>query len=137
MTRQVYNSADMLSVLEEALEKNKKPLYAVAEKAGLSSSILPLIRKRGGNMNTDTMFALAKVLGLTVHFEAKKSKKAAPAKPASVIEDIKVVQNWGWQTPTGGGPRIWVPMDWKILILRDGQWHPVRVDHSNPLPPKE
>ena len=57
----------------------KKKDVEINRRAGISAAALPLIRKRGGNMETDTMFLLAKALSLTITIQTNKEAKAEQA----------------------------------------------------------
>lgn len=57
-----------------------------------------------------------------------------------MIEDIKVEQTYGWATrfkDDGSAERVWSMTNYRILFLRNGEWHEVPVEHINPTPPKE
>jgi hypothetical protein len=57
-----------------------------------------------------------------------------------MIEDIKVEQRYGWidvVTGPGAVEKAWGMTSYKILVLRDGHWSELRVEHINPQPPKE
>lgn len=59
-----------------------------------------------------------------------------------MIEDIKVVQQYGWRT-TDQGERVWDMTSYKIMIksawngTSGGEWSEVPVEHINPFPPEE
>lgn len=134
MSTTVTNSANLLSVIEDALEASNKYVSKVEEKAGISNGAIYQIRKRGGSMTTDTLFALAKVLGLTITIE-KKRGPGRPPKAKGPIEDIKISQVYGW-VDTGNGKPVWAPKVYDIMLLRNGSWSKVPVEHVNPKPPK-
>lgn len=135
MNTTVANTAHLFSLLEEALEASNKTLHKVESRAGLSNGAVYQIRKRGGNMTTDTLFGLAKVLGLTITVE-KKRGPGRPPKARGPIEDIKVSQAYGW-VDTGNGKPVWAPKAYGIYVLRNGSWSKVPVEHVNPKPPKD
>lgn len=116
----ISSSADLIAAIDDRKDALKKKDVEINKRAGISSAALPLIRKRGGNMNTDTMFALAKVLGLTITIQTNREAKAdlykdtpvnqqpivrtgspagvsammgTSARPQPCITDIKIVQH--------------------------------------------
>lgn len=134
MNTTVSNSAHLLSVIEEALKASNTPLHKIESRAGISNGAAYQIRRRGGNMTTDTLFALSKVLGLTITVE-KKRGPGRPFKAKGPIEDIKVSQAYGW-VDTGDGWPVWAPKAYGIYVLRNGSWSQAPVEHVNPKPPK-
>lgn len=53
-----------------------------------------------------------------------------------MIEDIKVEQTYGWGITPQGEP-VWMSTSYRIMFLRNGEWHEVPVEHINPTPPQE
>lgn len=135
MSTTVTNSANLLSVIEDALEASNKYVSKVEEKAGISNGAIYQIRKRGGSMTTDTLFALAKVLGLTITIE-KKRGPGRPPKAKGPIEDLCVRQTYGWMTDDAGKV-FWGHKGYDIMLMRNGSWSQVPVEHVNPKPPKD
>lgn len=134
MNTTVTNSAHLFSVLEKALEASNKTAAAVEKKANVSNGTVYQIRKRGGNMTVDTLFALSKVLGLTITIE-KKRGPGRPPKAKGPIEDLCVRQTYGWMTDDAGKV-FWGHKGYDIMLLRNGSWSKVPVEHVNPKPPK-
>jgi hypothetical protein len=129
----IFSSSELIKAIDVRKEALKKKDVELHKRAGLSSAALPLIRKRGGNMNTDTMFALAKVLGLTITIETKQEAKAAQNNPTTVnqhplvlaasarpqpcITDIKIIDletSWGLSIKKSGSD------DWVYVRIEQG-----------------
>jgi hypothetical protein len=72
----ISSSADLIAAIDDRKDALKKKDAEINRRAGISSAALPLIRKRGGNMETDTMFLLAKALGLTITIQTNREAKA-------------------------------------------------------------
>jgi DNA invertase Pin-like site-specific DNA recombinase len=62
-SRQIYEA------FEKEIKRSGKSCRMIARNVGLSSATLHSIKARGGNMQTDTMLALAKELGFKVKVE--------------------------------------------------------------------
>ena len=75
----ISSSADLIAAIDDRKEALKKKDVEINRRAGISAAALPLIRKRGGNMETDTMFLLAKALSLTITIQTNKEAKAEQA----------------------------------------------------------
>lgn len=66
---QIRSSRQMLDVFDKDIKKEGLSDRGLAAKSGLSTGTVYSLRKRGGNMTTDTMFAIAKELGFKVRVE--------------------------------------------------------------------
>jgi hypothetical protein len=53
-----------------------------------------------------------------------------------MIEDIKIVQRYGWKT-NDEGVRAWEPIAYTVMVKRNGEWSEIRVEHLNPLEEEE
>jgi hypothetical protein len=53
-----------------------------------------------------------------------------------MIEDIKIKQNYDW-VYYGGGIQRWEATNWTVLVLKNGEWSEVYVQHVNPFPPED
>jgi hypothetical protein len=53
-----------------------------------------------------------------------------------MIEDIKIKQKYGW-VHHGNGVKYWEATTWTILVLKNGEWSEVFVQHVNPEPDGE
>ena len=51
-----------------------------------------------------------------------------------MIEDIKVVQTYGWRYDEGTQKWVWVPVGYSLEVKANGSWRPVEVEHLNPEP---
>lgn len=49
-----------------------------------------------------------------------------------MIEDVKIVQRYGWKT-NDEGVRAWEPIAYTVMVKRNGEWSEIRVEHLNPL----
>jgi DNA-binding phage protein len=65
----IQTSRQLYEVLEKEIKRSGKSCRQIARNVGLSSATLHSIKARGGNMQTDTMLALAKEFGLKVKVE--------------------------------------------------------------------
>lgn len=109
----ISSSADLIAAIDDRKEALKKKDMEINRRAGISSAALPLIRKRGGNMETDTMFLLAKALSLTITIQTNKEAKAEQA----VVQTNREVEAEGdidaWSVErfriTDAGP-LWQPV---------------------------
>lgn len=111
----ISSSSELIKVLDVRKEALKKKDVEIRKRAGLSSAALPLIRKRGGNMNTDTMFALAKVLGLTITIQTNHEAKAAQNNPTTTVNQHPLV------LAASARPQPYIT-DIKIIDLKDDRW---------------
>lgn len=66
---QVKTSRQLFDVIDKERKRAKMSDRDLARSASVSSATVGQIRDRGGNMTTDTMFSLAKELGLSVKVE--------------------------------------------------------------------
>jgi hypothetical protein len=114
MTIIIKNSQQLVDAIDERRRALKRTDSRVAPESGISTSALGLMRKRGGNMNTDTMFALAKVLGLTITIETKQEAKAAQTNPTTVNQHPLVLA-------ASARPQPYIT-DIKIIDLKDDRW---------------
>jgi hypothetical protein len=130
----ISSSSELIKAIDVRKEALRKKDVELRKRAGLSSAALPLIRKRGGNMNTDTMFALAKVLGLTITIQTNQEARAAQNNPTTVnqhplvlraasarpqpyITDIKIIDletSWGLSIKKSGSD------DWVSVRIEQG-----------------
>lgn len=67
----VENSKELFCELEKAKRDTPKGGTRISKNAGLSRSAWHLIEKRGGNMNTDTLFSLCKELDVEIEVVKK------------------------------------------------------------------
>jgi hypothetical protein len=130
----ISSSSELIKAIDVRKEALKKKDVELHKRAGLSSAALPLIRKRGGNMNTDTMFALAKVLGLTIAIQTRQEAKdslhketpvnqqpivmtGVSARPQPYITDIKIIN---------------LKTSWALAVKKSGSddWVPVQVEQE-------
>jgi len=51
-----------------------------------------------------------------------------------MIEDLKVVQAYGWRYDEETKKYVWVPIKYSLKVKVDGSWRPVEVEHVNPQP---
>lgn len=134
MTIIIKNSQQLVDAIDDRREALKRTNYRVAQESGISSSAVGLIRQRGGNMNTDTMFALAKSLGLTITIQTNQQAKAslhkdtpvnqqpivmtgASARPQPYLTDIKVIN---------------LKTSWALAVKKSDSddWVPVQVQEE-------
>jgi hypothetical protein len=54
-----------------------------------------------------------------------------------MIEDIKVVQRYGWVELPDEKEKVWGMTAYMIMIKREGEWSTIPVEHVNPQPPEE
>jgi transcriptional regulator with XRE-family HTH domain len=66
---QVKNSRQLLQQLDRAITLSGRSLRDIQRAVGVSSATYSQIRKRGGNMTTDTFLALAQEVNLKVKVE--------------------------------------------------------------------
>lgn len=51
-----------------------------------------------------------------------------------MVEDLKVVQAYGWRYDEGTQKYIWVPIEYSLEVKVGGSWRPVELEHLNPTP---
>jgi len=51
-----------------------------------------------------------------------------------MIEDIKVIQHYGWRYDVETQKWVWVATAYNLFVQKDGEWKPVDVEHFNPEP---
>ena len=66
---QVKTSRQLFDIFDKERKRAQRSDRDIARAVNISAATAGQIRKRGGNMQTDTMLALAKELGLTVKVE--------------------------------------------------------------------
>lgn len=69
ITMQVRTSRQLLDAFEKEMKREGVSDRGLCSRASLSTNTVHSVRKRGGNMQTDTMFAIAKELGFKVRVE--------------------------------------------------------------------
>lgn len=65
----IKTSRQLYDTFEREMKRSGKSCREVARNVGLSAATMSAIKARGGNMQTDTMLALAKEFGLKVRVE--------------------------------------------------------------------
>jgi len=53
-----------------------------------------------------------------------------------MIENIKVVQTYGWAYDVENADWVWVPRGYDLLLKQNGSWRPVEIEHQNKEPDK-
>ena len=134
MTNIIRNSQQLVDTIDARREALKRNDYRVSQESGISASTIGLIRQRGGNMNTDTMFALAKALGLTISIQTNQQAKA------SLHKDTPVNQQPIVMTGASGRPQPYITdikvinlkTSWALAVKKSGSddWVPVQVQEE-------
>lgn len=109
----ITNNKDLMQALDRRRVGLKRTDTWVTDRS--KTSPLGQIRRRGGNMNTDTMFALAKVLGLAITIQTNREAKADLYKDTPVNEQPIVM------TGVSASPQPYLT-DIKIVELKDNRW---------------
>ena len=133
----ISSSADLIAAIDDRKDALKKKDAEINKRAGISSAALPNIRQRGGNMNTDTMFLLAKALGLTITIQTNREAKA------DLYKDTPVNQQPIVMTGVSARPQPYITYitdikvinlknSWALAVKKSGSddWVPVQVQEA-------
>lgn len=109
----ITNNKDLMQALDHRIVDLKRTDAWVTARS--KTSPLGPIRRRGGGMTTETMFALAKALGLTITIQTDREAKAALYKDTPVNEQPIVMTGFSER------PQPYIT-DIKILQTQPGRW---------------
>jgi hypothetical protein len=141
----IPNTAQLVGLIDKALDENGMSASEFHRLAGLSSSYMSVLRSslRAGhvqNIGSENILAMLDALGLRLVVEDPTQPvepEAQKPAPASFVEDMRVDQHYGWVPDATGQNVEWGKTIYEIVFKINGEWCRLPVRHVNPEPPKK